>query len=305
MRARNRALEGAAVGERFKALNVWRRAGERAPHKPLLVLLALGRFEQGVRELAFLDCEHILVDLLREFGPTRRSYHPEYPFWRLQNDRIWEVVSERPMGRRISNSDPPRAELRAANAIGRFTADVQRQLRSSPELIVDIARSVLDANFPESLHGDISSAVGLSLARSGAQRRSRDPRFRSQVLVAYEYRCAVCGMDLRIGNSTVGLEAAHIMWYQADGPDALNNGIALCSLHHKLFDFGAFTVDRKWRVLVSECVNGSTQLQHTLLQHHGQPLRSPTHPENRPAVQYLEWHQKWVFKGRPRFLEDG
>lgn len=34
------------VRKRFRVLGVWQRAGERAPHKPLLVLYALGRWVQ-------------------------------------------------------------------------------------------------------------------------------------------------------------------------------------------------------------------------------------------------------------------
>ena len=36
------------VLQRFADLNIWQRNGERAPHKPLLVLLALGTFLAGV-----------------------------------------------------------------------------------------------------------------------------------------------------------------------------------------------------------------------------------------------------------------
>jgi len=62
------------------------------------------------------------------------------------------------------------------------------------------------------------------------------------VLLAYEYRCCVCAHDLRMGGHAIGLEAAHIKWFQARGPDVVQNGLALCSLHHKIFDLGAFTV---------------------------------------------------------------
>jgi putative restriction endonuclease len=41
---------------------------------------------------------------------------------------------------------------------------------------------------------------------------------------------------------TAGLEAAHIKWFQAKGPDIEANGLALCALHHKVFDLGAFTI---------------------------------------------------------------
>lgn len=48
--------------------------------------------------------------------------------------------------------------------------------------------------------------VGLNADRVISRRKKRDPKFRDYVLTAYEYRCAVCGFDLRLGNVTVGLE---------------------------------------------------------------------------------------------------
>ncbi|NLJ81412.1 MAG: hypothetical protein GX335_10370 [Firmicutes bacterium] len=58
---------------------------------------------------------------------------------------------------------------------------------------------------------------------------------------AHECPWAVCGFNIRIGTSPVGLEASHIKWRQFSGPDLEINGLALCSLHHRLFDRGAFT----------------------------------------------------------------
>jgi hypothetical protein len=36
-----------------------------------------------------------------------------------------------------------------------------------------------------------------------------------------------------------------IRWHQGGGPDEESNGFALCVLHHKTFDLGAFTVNGK------------------------------------------------------------
>jgi HNH endonuclease len=58
------------------------------------------------------------------------------------------------------------------------------------------------------------------------------------VLTAYEYRCAVCGFDVRLGSVSIALDAAHIRWHQAGGADLEKNGLALCVLHHKTFDLG-------------------------------------------------------------------
>jgi len=53
---------------------------------------------------------------------------------------------------------------------------------------------------------------------------------------------AVCAYDLKLGPNILGLEAAHIKWQQAEGPDTEENGLALFVLHHKLFERRAFTL---------------------------------------------------------------
>ena len=82
---------------------------------------------------------------------------------------------------------------------------------------------------------EVAAAVG-RLAEVEAQRRRRSTTFRVDVLAAYEYRCAVCGYDGRLGTDSVGLDAAHIRWWAFEGPDELDNALCLCVLHHKLFD---------------------------------------------------------------------
>jgi putative restriction endonuclease len=128
------------------------------------------------------------------------------------------------MRSRASNDDPTLRELRRACAKGAFPEDVQRALLQQPDTIGAVARQVLEQSFPETLHQDLLDAVGLSDAIVAGTRRRRDPNFRNAVLVAYQYRCAMCGLDLRLGTLTVGLEAAHIKWHQARGPDSVDNG---------------------------------------------------------------------------------
>src|SRR4051794_9906799 len=78
---------------RFDDLSIWKQGDQRAPHKPLLVLYALGRWQQGQTEVSFRQAELDLTALLREFGPPRKSDHPEQPYWRLQRDGVWVVHS--------------------------------------------------------------------------------------------------------------------------------------------------------------------------------------------------------------------
>ena len=83
--------------------------------------------------------------------------------------------------------------------------------------------------------------------------------FRLTVLRAYEYRCAMCGYDGRLDTTPVGVDAAHVRWSAAGGPDELSNGIALCVLHHKAFDLGALGLTEHHRVTVSQAFHGGAR----------------------------------------------
>jgi len=96
----------------FDRINVWSRGSERAPHKPLLVLYGLAHLARGEADaIAFRDVAPKLTGLLKEFGPTRRLYHPEYPFWRLQNDGVWVVDNADQLQRHTGQTDIPKREL--------------------------------------------------------------------------------------------------------------------------------------------------------------------------------------------------
>jgi putative restriction endonuclease len=288
---------------RFDRLIVWSRGGQRAQHKPLLVLYALGRWARGERgDIPFREVDRDLTALLKEFGPPRQSYHPEYPFWRLQNDGVWQVQADGPLKARQGNTDPPKGELLAHDAHGAFSADVQAALRADPSLAGAVATRLLESHFPESLHPDILAAVGLDLGAPEVGARKRDAAFRQRVLTAYEYRCAVCGFDVRLGSVSIALDAAHIKWHQAGGPDREGNGLALCVLHHKVFDLGAFTLSAEGVLLVSDQAHGSAGFEEALLRHHGKGVRAPQRPELKPEAAFLDWHGREVFKGAARHL---
>ena len=281
----------------FDNLNVWKRGDERAPHKPLLVLYALGQWQNGVTEIAFHDACPIITDLLRDFGPERKTYHPEFPFWHLQSDGVWTIntdLEKRPGGSALKR------ELWNQNAEGSLTPEVLLALAADPWLAGEIAHRVLEAHFPQSLHSDILDRVGLNADLVVSRRRRRDPNFRDHVLTAYEFRCAVCGFDVRLGNISVGLEAAHIKWHQASGPDRADNGLALCSMHHKVFDLGVFTISEERHVVVSDRANGTEGLEALLLRFHRRPIKEAQRPEWQADAQYLDWHRREVFKGDPR-----
>jgi putative restriction endonuclease len=294
-------LMTASFLKQINKVATWRRGGQRAPHKPLLLLLALSEWARGRRSLGFVEFADRLANLLVEFGPPRRVVHPEYPFWRLQRDGVWTVKFEGKLHKRRSNSDPTRSSLMACQATGAFSESVVAELSAHPDRVWQAADILLANHFPATLHDDLRSELGITREERSARRAGRrDPRFRAAVLQAYGYRCAICGYGLRLVHSPVGLEAAHIRWHQCGGPDEITNGVAMCALHHKLFDLGAFTLSPRLRVLVSDAVSGAGDLTAYLLRFHNNAIAQSVHSEDSPAVEHVSWHRQEVFKGRPR-----
>jgi putative restriction endonuclease len=86
------------VLDRLTRFRQYQRDGERVPHKPLLVLLALARLRTtGTSALPWSAAEDQLAELIAEFGPpskTGRAQSAAYPFTRLRADGIWKLSAE-------------------------------------------------------------------------------------------------------------------------------------------------------------------------------------------------------------------
>ena len=235
-------------------LHTWKRRGQVAPHKPLLSLLLVARAGSGgSSQVRFTEIESQLEHLLREFGPTRRAYHPEFPFWHLQTDGFWRVRGGSDLPRKKGGASPTRSALRKRDVIGYVPDRLWQALTDDSELRSDLAMRLLNSFWPETRHAAIRSAIGLpdDVGKGERKRAPRDPAFRENVLRAYERRCAICGYDGRLAESLLGLEAAHVRWHAYDGPDDVANGLALCAFHHMALDAGALSISDSHTILVS------------------------------------------------------
>ncbi|NSC23584.1 restriction endonuclease [Streptomyces albus subsp. chlorinus] len=297
-------MEGARTNwvERVSALRQWTSGEERAPHKPLLLLYALGRHQsEPERALRYTEVERDVAHLLREYGPPR-STSPGYPFHHLVNDGVWEVRTDAGRG----SPGPGVRLLRESGARGRLAPQLRTALDEDPALLPTLARTLLELHFPPSLHEDIAADAGLDLeaadgARVAVRRLVRDPRraarLREQVLEAYGGRCAFCGFDGALGRRPVGLEAAHVRWWAYQGPDHLTNALCLCSLHHKLFDKGVLGIDPGLRITVSARFTGSgTAARTQVTELAGRPVAAAGGGECRVAGTYAAWHAAQVFR---------
>ena len=79
------------------------------------------------------------------------------------------------------------------------------------------------------------------------------------------------------------------------------NGLALCTVHHKLFDRGVLGAAADGEILVSAdfaAMSEADDLDVTRLI--GRGLRSPQSNDQTPGVEHLTWHRTQVFAGEPR-----
>ena len=294
-------MDAAGVVNALTALRQYQGDGRRAPHKPLLVLLALGQLNAtGSSALKWSAVEERLGALLAEFG-TATMTGPSaaaYPFTRLRSDGVWQLSRDVPndiVG--PLNSEPIE---------GHFSPEIEAELRRSPATLNAVARALVESQFPLTIAPDVLSAVGLdpdvvfstAATMTVLVARKRDVNWRRQIVAAWDRSCAFCGFDGALGGAPVGIEAAHIRWFNFEGPDELDNGLALCSLHHKLLDRGAIGLRDPGTVIVSSSFSAVGAAGRAVYELHGRELR-PRPGTVLPAPEYVMWHHAEVFKGDP------
>lgn len=114
-------------------------------------------------------------------------------------------------------------------------------------------------------------------------RRRGQPRFRAELLVAYEGRCAISACDI-----AEVLEAAHIHPYRGDETNHVTNGILLRADLHTLFDLGKLAIhEADLTVILADDLKAS---EYGRL--HGQAIAKPADPRKQPSRAALAKHRQ-------------
>lgn len=122
----------------------------------------------------------------------------------------------------------------------------------------------------------------------------RDRMFRRVVLRAYEERCGVTGLKLINGGGRAEVAAAHIRPVEHDGPDIVNNGIALSGTAHWMFDRGLIGFSDDLEIMVSRHVNDRDGVESLI--NKTRRLIGPLAARDRPHPAFLNWHRENCFK---------
>ncbi|MER5861915.1 phosphorothioated DNA-binding restriction endonuclease [Kitasatospora sp. NPDC002040] len=295
----------------FAALDGLRRysndLGVPAQHKPVLLLWLFDRLaERGSSEVGYADAHGPVGALINKLGGPRTLHRAADPFLRLERT-LWQLSDRAgapiPVARGVGGP-----QLLERGAVGRLRPEVEHLLRTDPDSLDEATRRTWMSLTPEQRHSVVDSApvdplspfeqaVRTTAPRHRAYSRLvRDTGFRVLVLTAYRNTCAICGYDGLMGGQSVGLEAAHLHGHAAGGPDRIENGLALCVLHHRLLDSGAIGLTPDRTVVVSSTYRATSAAGQAVLALAGTRLADPVAPHPPVSADFIRWHTDGVFR---------
>ena len=125
----------------------------------------------------------------------------------------------------------------------------------------------------------------------------RDIAFRQTILEIYDYRCAACGIRVKLSDEISLVEAGHIIPFELSRNDRPDNGLALCPNHHWAMDHFLIAPcpDPKkeagvWRVRPGLDIR--VEGQQDLVGLANQPVIPPNEEKFFPAVESLKWREE-------------
>lgn len=297
----------------------------KSPYKPLLLLAVLDQFDQG-------QITHNLIELTPDLGnlfdlycatvlPPGMTCNIAMPFFHMQGEGFWQLVPLPGKEAFVASGRRLITESQLANNVAGARLDDELFALLVAKESRDILRAALvDNNFDESVRLPLwqrstmnqaahqYSSELLAQARSKLKevrppviqaefvREVRDQGFRRAVVVAYNHRCACCGLRIVTLGGRTAVEAAHIVPWHRTRNDHPTNGMALCRLCHWSFDEGLMSVTAAYRVILSPHLAAHGNIPGALATLDDQPIFLPQEDVLCPDHASLEWRNRNVFR---------
>lgn len=275
-----------------------------APHKPLLLLVLLDLVEEERLKSAKVE---LSAELSFRFGiywkvvSERRRTSPEVrlPFFHLKTSGFWTPLdaegrlAQARNAAKVVNLDPDFFECLLDPEFRRLARRklVAKWFEQPAERVALYA--MLGLPVPAKDAAEADAKLGEA---SAAKERGREGRFRSIVLPAYNYTCALTGYRV----NTLGeylVDAAHIHQFKRGGGNELQNGIALSKDAHWLFDRGLWSLADDYRVIVTKASFEEAGPNAFLLRNMaGKVILLPDKPHLYPDRRHLAWHRGHVLR---------
>lgn len=153
-------ITSAEVLSQFAKVRYGKYKGTVTPHKQLLLIFVLAKYHgESDRLIPYAAIDYALTKIAKRYFPEIKAFHANYPFWRLQNDNIWEVTNQERLSNQCRKSDLSRSEFIKNDIYGGFTHPIYRAIISDNSLFDALIRMV-SANLPPEKQSCILTDMG-------------------------------------------------------------------------------------------------------------------------------------------------
>jgi predicted restriction endonuclease len=126
----------------IKNVSVYRGDKGKNPHKALLLICVLEKFKHTqVSSVSYKEIYKPLKELISLYSKSK-VIHPDYPFWYLQNDHLFEVFYKAEPKFRTGKDFPPHAELLKCEVMGKLPFWIEKLLRKDPNTINQLQKII-------------------------------------------------------------------------------------------------------------------------------------------------------------------
>ena len=292
-----------------------------APNKPLLLLAIVELIEQGQISENKVTPSPDLFEIFMKYWSiiTDRRPNLALPFFHLKSDGFWHLHANAgyETALKVATQIKAVSRLREIVASASFDDELFCLLTNTHDREV-IRQTLIDTYFADfkvgieslitegqqidayrqALLGQVKHTF-LSLqplAPAEGENPIRIAGFRQTIMRIYDYTCAVCQLYVLTLDGESVTEAAHIIPFKVSGNNDVRNGISLCQLHHWSFDKGLISVDRNYKVIVSDLMLERGPAEWLLTTLRGKSILLPEHDELYPAQEALSWHREKIFR---------
>lgn len=294
----------------------------RAPHKPFLLLSVMDLFAQDQITRNSIEPSFELVDTFNIYWssvmPLGSKGNMAYPFPRLHNDEIWQLIPTPGFKGKINIQSISSMVKLSAVCSGAKLDDELFKLMSQPETREQLRAVIINTYFAEEIRPRVLECGHVNIKAyeyskellkefkdierpwdkiEADEKKVRDQGFRKAIVTLYEHRCALCGIRMLTPEGHTIVEAAHVKPWSESHDDRPTNGMALCKLCHWSFDEGLMSVGTKYEVLVSQAVNINQNYPGHVLTLSDRNIIKPEKTNFWPGQDNLKWHRGKIFCG--------
>lgn len=300
--------------KKFASLNVSRSSGV-APNKPILLLSVIELISQGqIRQNQIILSAELIATFLNLWSHLEPLRKPDIglPFFHLKGDKFWYHQPKPGFESAIASGIKIRSVglLRETVQYAYFDEELFELLRHSDSrsALIDVLINTwfrdktqeierllqVDAfqEWQERLRSQGGKVYQPEELEDEQTSIVRDAAFRKIVVSVYEYRCALCGLQIlnSLGQNIV--DGAHIKPFSQFYDDRINNGLSLCKNHHWAFDRFWFTLNDDYTIIVADDLREDSPHATPIKEFQNQSIILPPHQQYYPREDALQWHRE-------------